>query len=817
MPKYDYLITGMTCANCSNAIENRLREFKNPPLQNIHVNLLTETATISFDGEYQPDSLQKDIAQYIEEIGFGAEPLINSVTDEPNTTSHQHEKILNNKKKLIRKYWAKGIIGIIGGGLVMGLMMSGILLPMTIMILMGISSTLLTFFLGFESYKKVFYSLKINEFNSMDLLFSISTSVMIILSLTAFVFPWLPMMFDAPILIYAFRHIGKAIQEQAKKTEFEQTSFRNRAPLWVRKINENNKISLISLHDAKPGDTIIVKSDEIIPLDGVCLTEESWILTTIKDGATEPQKITKNAELLAGMKVSSETVLIKIKVTKNENDSNLAAMEKSLQQDDNTTKAKLQKTAENILKYFVPTIFILAITFGIALSFLFPPIAAIQCAISILTAVCPCTFGLITPLAITMAKAKAVENGFQFTTANALQKSSDIDTYFFDLNGTLTVGKCTVVRHNIPKAMMPYLAALESGKRNHLIGRALYHYAKSQHDSKNDLTVTYTNKYPLAVSAKIDGHDYTIGNAKQMRESGFTIHAFHQEIKNIDAEHIVYFAKDKEVVGFAALEDPLRPEAKEVIRRLEEMGKTVYICTGAIEKTALIYQKKLGVSKIFYECLPDSKDEKANTKTNHIRRLQKEGHKVAMIGDGENDALVIHASDFGIAIKSAASDPVTRSLSDAIIQEGSLWPIITAIHIAKDAVSNIKQNLFLSLSYNLLCVVVISVIFTTIGFAINPAVGAFFMMLQAGFIYANAKRFRNNPTPKPPKLEVDAPLIKESSSSYGKMMLNEFKPDVHCAPEIPMVSHSMKPIFCRDMQGNKVIRSLPTPKLMSSL
>jgi len=799
MPKYDFLITGMTCASCTNTIQNGLREFKRAQLTDIHVDLLTETASVNVTDD--SPRLQNEIAEYIDEIGFQAEPLTDLIAEDKTPQTNNYHKILDNKKKLIRKYRINGGIGIVAGALVMGLSMSGVGLPLLLMFLIGIGSTLLTLLLGFESYKKVFYSFKTKEFNSMDLLFSLSTSLTILISLASFAFPWLPMMFDAPILIYAFRHIGKSIQENAKKTEFEQTSFRNRAPPFIKKIGEKNKVTTVAINDIKPKDIIIIKSGEIIPLDGICLTKKTSIITTIRNGATEPQKITKGEKLLAGMKVPEEVTLIKMEVTKTEEESNLAAMENFLRaQDDNTTKAKLQKTAENILKYFVPTIFALAITFGIAFSFFFSPILAIQCAISILTAVCPCTFGLITPLTINMAKAKAVENGFQFSTGNALQKASDIDTVVFDLNGTLTIGKCSVVRNTIPKEMMPYLQALESGKRNHLIGRALYHYAKSQNAARDDLPCIYSNKYPYAVSAVIDEHDYTIGNAKQMQKSGFDISLFDREIKSLDAEHIVYFAKDGTIVGYAALEDPLRPEAIAVIRRLKEMGKSVYICTGSNEYTALKYKKKLeirdaSVSDIFYECLPDSKDPDANTKTNHIQRFKNKGHKVAMIGDGGNDAPAIHASHLGIAIESDASDPVTRSLSDAIIQQGSLWPIITAFHIAKDAVANMKQNLLLSLSYNLMTVLVISVVFTAIGFALNPAFGALFMFLQTGFILWNANRFRNKETTKPPPPDDSFSVNKASKSSYGKMMTNELKPDLSLSREFPVMPSISIPIY----------------------
>ncbi|HEX2548697.1 MAG TPA: hypothetical protein VHM20_02645, partial [Gammaproteobacteria bacterium] len=426
MPTYDYLVEGVTCVNCTNTIENNL--LKNHNLK-AHSHIMSQVVSVTVEDDIANPPSKEEIAEWIDEVGFEATFLDRSTPDDNIPLPNNHLKILANKKKLIRQYWKKGILGILSGAAVMALCMFGMGLPIVVMYLIGVFSSLMTLYLGFESYKKFLYSFKTKKFNSMDLLFSISTSVTIILSLMAFAFPWLPMMFDAPILIYAFRHIGKAIQEKAKKTEFEQTSFRNHAPAFVKKIGEKNKVPL---HSIKPDNIIIVMGGEIIPLDGICLTKEIILDTSIRDGESE-HKVTKGEPLFAGMRVPKDIPLVKMQVTRTEKDSNLAAMEDSVKDDDSEEKkAKLQKIAEKILKYFVPVVVTLAVTFGVTLSFFFPIVAAVQCAIAILTSVCPCTFGLITPLAITMAKAKAAVNGFHFTSGNALQKARDVDTVFFD-------------------------------------------------------------------------------------------------------------------------------------------------------------------------------------------------------------------------------------------------------------------------------------------------------------------------------------------------------------------------------------------------
>lgn len=781
-----FSVPGITCSNCTNAIETQLKS-KQIRFDDIQFNIIKEELTLTFnddDPTYDPD----EIAGFITEIGFDA-----FINQDP-------EKIAAIKKKYIRRHRFKAALGILTGLSVMALCLWGMGLPLIAMMIAGAFSTLITLYLGKESFRKVISAIQIRKIQAnMDLLFVVSTVIAIGVSLAAFAFPWLPMMFDASLLIFGFRHAGEAIRQKEKMKVEKELSPNHLAPLFVEIADTEEKKAIGSI---KPDELIVVRKGGVIPLDGICLTKKTKVITDIKTGISFPISIGENYPLLAGMVAVEE---IRMRVTKNEKDSFLSQIAKCLKAAEKN-KTRIEIFTQDILKYIVPTVFILAIISGITIGFLFTPLAAIQCAVTILTSFCPCTLGIIPPLAIDTAKSRAYKKGSAVANGASFEAANTVKKVAFDLCGTLTTGVCTVLKNTVPDALLPFLNVIESEKQDHLIGNALYKYTKKRLKTSTELKCQITGTVPL--TAIIDGHIYTIGNKKQMEEK-FSLYKYAKALKDNDAEHIIYFAKDEKVVGYILLGDPLRKDAKAVIDELRTMGKEIYICTGSSMETALKYAKKLNIPEdhIRADCLPDSEDPDPtlNTKKNFISELG----DAAMVGDALNDAPAIITSQFGFAMKSQAGNEITQTKADAIIQTDSLWPIISTFSIARQMKQNINQNIFASMSYNAMAVIIFGGVLVALGIAVNPAIGAALMILQMGLILLNVWRFKHQSTPPAPCFPEEN-VQKKWDTSY-KIMRPTLKPEFSRRYEPSYEMGVQKDLFKKPPAIEMTATSFPPP------
>jgi P-type Cu2+ transporter len=387
---------------------------------------------------------------------------------------------------------------------------------------------------------------------------------------------------------------------------------------------------------------------------------------------------------------------------------------------------------------------------AITIGTLFSPLTALQCATAILVSACPCTFGLITPLAVKIGIVKAAAEGIRFKSGQALQAAAQVDTVVFDLNGTLTTGKPEVsYASDSLNDYFGHIAAIEELSEHPFAKAILQHISKSPTNNPALKAASSDKKHHSGIAAVIDGESYILGNSSMMLSHGIDIAGYLNDEEGI--YHKIYFAKDKQVLGYFLLKDPLRPDAKATVARLKQMGKKVHLCTGADKTIAQAYAKELNIDYVKANCSASSDQHStpSGTKTAYIEAIAK-GHKVAMVGDALNDTLAIEASAFGIAVESDATHEITQQKAGAVIHkinnEISLKAVITALTVAQHTVSNIKQNFLFSISYNMLALFVICSLVIGIGFVINPALGALLMAIQSSLVLANAYRFKNQPT-----------------------------------------------------------------------
>ncbi|USQ14323.1 cation-translocating P-type ATPase [Legionella lytica] len=719
------------------------------------------------DYDYDPDAELLPIIPIEEHssiphpLEYATEPRQNleQLTEIPpiagvTTTTEPHSKpspqlsalILNQAKKYFSSHWFKGFLGCSAGVIVLIACLSGAAMSLAVMLPLAGLSTMLTLALGANSYADAWKKWRASRALTMDSLFALSTSLILVISLASLYAPWLPMMFDAALLIYGFRHIGLGIEDSIK-ARIGTAKFQDRAAKIVRKISIDtddeaaDREEQALLTQIQPGDIILVNPGEIIPLDGTCLAE-STIYNTITTGAILPRHFMPDAKVLAGMRLAENAAPLRIRVSRNYQNSYLSRLDAQI------IKAALDKSpielqAVQLLEYFIPLVLLFALTAGAAIGLFFSMASAIQCVASILVSACPCTLGLIIPLAVTSGMHKAAENGVQFKSTKVLQNAEQIDTVIFDLNGTLTTGVPQVKQikalneQELSESQLRKICAALEKTSAHPTGKAIYAYTKD--DNSDELDVTeFNRKHHSGIIGEINRTSYIIGSRSLMQKQGITLPENETLPKLDSGDDLVLVARDRTIIGYMVMTDPLREDALRTLNALKSMGKEIHLCTGAARETALRYAKELGINlnHVYAECV-------SNQKTIYINELRSRGRKVAMFGDAGNDAEAMAASDFSGAI--ASGDQVTQEAADAVIHPGALMAIASLFAISKQTVANINQNMIGSFAYNFGMVGTSGVLFITAGLTIPPAIGVVLMMSQACLILLNVYRFKNQP------------------------------------------------------------------------
>lgn len=790
---YFFYVGKIKCNSCSGKLEGKIRSWLKEETS-IKLNLfnvdVTEpdpkrtTLLIEDDGSDQKELWYK-IKNKIEEFGYSCESYEYPDTAEPISDKNQVrseslkdqtigilKKTLDYAQGVFLSHWFLGSLGCaVGIALLIASLASGGL-PLAAMIPLAVLSIVLTFILGARSYYDAVEKLVKTKSLTMDTLFSISTLSGIVVSLAAFYYPWLPMMFEAGLLIYGFRHIGIAVEETIKE-KINSAKFQDKAPLFVSLYIENH-LTQVKLNRIKPGDLIRINPGDTIAFDGECMQKTS-VYTTMFDGSILPTEVNSGSKILAGTKLSEDAEPLMFRVVKTAKDSNLSQLDEGIARA-LLEKAPLELTTTQILTYFIPAVIMFSIVAGIVIGMFFPPAVAIQFVLTMLVSACPCTLGLIIPLAVKTGMHKAAEHGVHFKNATALQSAEQIDTVVFDLNGTLTKGIYSVLRHKVldntgvtQDDFFKICSALEKNS-SHPIGSAIYSFAQTK--CKDTWDVEGLDKsHHSGRGGLINNTNYFIGSKTLMQDKGISVDSFEKQIDLVAGESLVFVANEKQVIGYMIICDSLRDDAKSTVNALIAMGKDVHLCTGADENTANCYAKELGIKTVYANCCATSKLGD-RSKPAYLKSLKAKGKKIAMVGDAPNDATALIDSDLGIAIVSNNSDLATQKNAGAIIRTGKLLPIVSTFTVSSQTVSNIKQNLILSLSYNL-GVVLVGGLCVVAGFTLHPGVGVALMALQACIILLNVYRFKCQVLP----YVQEESIGKEEALNTSHQKMNKLRPN----------------------------------------
>jgi Cu2+-exporting ATPase len=771
---------------------------------------------------HAPDSvLLAAIREMLDEVGFSLAAKTSVLTacaepDQANLAANP-AKIVDpakiNSNQSIRRLVVKGIIGTLMGVALLALAASGVGLPFALMCTITMLGSALTLYLGWDIYRSAILALvKVKKLN-MDSLFAVSTLTALGVSLAALFVPWLSMMLDAALLILGFRQLGLAMEESVRRKIVKGLNFCDRAPSTVLKIKEGKEI-VTSVKDIQIGDVIKILPGQMVPLDGTC-AHDAMIRRDTQNGDREPVLIKQNEALVAGIYAIDESLTVR--VTHVFDQSYLARRDDYIKQIE-CNKSKLEDWTDKISRYFIPIVFLLAAISGVTLGLLFTPALAIQCVVALLVAVCPCTLGFIVPLVVNIGIRRGQEQGVNFKGGQSFQDLSTATAIVFDLNGTLTEGNKkihqVIFSKDAPERMQImddlYLLEQEAASQ-HIVARAVYDYAKEEITKSNralpdqaDMSTWQSER--AGVRAMIKGEWYTLGDATFMKHHDIPCQ-LPPAVDVSSMTQVIFLAKQKKVIAYLYLTDPIRSCAKEAVQAFQRSGKLVAICTGADRETAMRYASALQIPEdnVYYACAPHPDatcPSDQMTKTSVIERLKEQGYRIAFVGDGTNDEPAMKASLCSLAIVPTDEmvDPETAKNSCVQFQGPTLKPLLDAFAISKQTMRNLRLSLGVSLTYNMMTVLLTCGLLIGVGFAINPALGALLMVAQAGILLGVAYYYRRKALPVfEGKHPVMAPIL-DSSTSTRASELTSPPPrpapapsamDTHESPPLPQPAASL--------------------------
>lgn len=731
-------IEGMTCASCVKAVERATKKIDG--VTTASVNLATEKLTIS----YEPSKVRVvDIKKAVEKAGYKA-------IEEDTTVDTDKER----KEKEIKLLWKKFIISAIftvpllyiSMGHMLGLPLPGIIDPMMHPTAFALSQLILTIpvVIAGNRYYRIGFKTLIKRSPNMDSLIAIGTSAAVLYGIfgtikiiggdTSYA---MDLYFESAAVIITLITLGKYLEAVSKgKTSEAIKKLMGLAPKTAIIIRDGKEVE-IPIEEVEVGDVIVVKPGEKMPVDGEVTSGTTSVDESMLTGESIP--VEKNAgDSIIGASINKNGT-IKYKATKVGKDTALAQIIK-LVEDAQGSKAPIAKLADVISGYFVPIVIALAVIAGFGWYIAGENgIFALTIFISVLVIACPCALGLATPTAIMVGTGKGAEHGVLIKSGVALETAHKIETIVFDKTGTITEGKPKVtdvvaVNEISEKDLLQLAASAEKGSE-HPLGEAIVKGAEEQALVFKKLD-SFKAIPGLGIQVNIDEKNILLGNRKLMVESKISLDELEGTSDKLASEGKtpMYIGIDGRIAGIIAVADTVKESSKKAIEKLHGMGIEVAMITGDNKRTAEAIAKQVGIDRILAEVLPQDK-------AIEVKKLQAEGKKVAMVGDGINDAPALAQADIGIAIGSGTD--VAMESADIVLMRSDLMDVPTAIQLSKSTIRNIKQNLFWAFGYNTLGIpVAMGVLHIFGGPLLSPMIAAAAMSLSSVSVLTNALRLK---------------------------------------------------------------------------
>ena len=732
--QYTFKIEGMTCSACANRVEKATSKLDG--VESSSVNFATEKLTITID---EDKVTPKDIKNVVEKAGYKVAEA--SVKEEKE--KKDPSKVLLNRF-IFSLIFAVPLL-IVSMGHMVGMPLPEFMDPMAKGLNFALVQLVLTVPVMLIGYKFYVVGLKnlVKLTPNMDSLIAVGT-------LAAFVYGLfaiykiaggaheyaMHLYFESAAVILVLITLGKYLEAVSKgKTSQAIKKLMGLAPKTATVIRNNQEV-IVPLEDVVVGDIIVVKPGEKLPVDGEVIEGRTSVDESMLTGESIPvEKSTGSPVIGASI---NKTGLIHYKATKVGKDTALAQIVK-LVEDAQGSKAPIAKLADVISSYFVPVVIGLAILSTIVWLIAGESVIfALTIFISVLVIACPCALGLATPTAIMVGTGKGAEHGVLIKGGEALETTYKINTIVFDKTGTITEGKprvTDVMTYEMSEEEILVLAASAEKGSEHPLGEAIVREAEDKGLAFK--TIETFNAIPgHGIEVTIDGQQILLGNKKLMIERQVAISGLENASDRLASEGKtpMYVAVEGVLRGIIAVADTVKASSKEAIKALQEMGIEVAMITGDNRRTAEAIAKQVGIDMVLAEVLPEDK-------ANEVKKLQKASKKVAMVGDGINDAPALAQADIGIAIGSGTD--VAIESADIVLMRSDLMDVPTAIKLSKATIKNIKQNLFWAFAYNVLGIpVAMGILHLFGGPLMNPMIAAAAMSFSSVSVLLNALRLR---------------------------------------------------------------------------
>jgi Cu+-exporting ATPase len=696
--KISFAVSGMTCASCVSHIEKALKGLNG--VNSVNVNLATEKATV----EYNP--IKVGMVDFRKSVVGAGYAISAEIADETSVEHDAFTGAARHEARIIRnKLIVSGIIGIYMLIIMISELTGGAWLPSFLgnKYLLWALATPVQFWAGWQFYKGFWGGLK-HRIANMNTLIAVGTSVAYIYSIAAILFPdfiaaggrGTHVYFDTAVLIIALILLGRFLEARAKGQTSEAIQQLMGLQAKTARIVQDGKEVDIPVEDVQVGDIVIVRPGEKVPVDGRITEGYSSIDESMITGESIPIE-KSNGDGVIGATIN-RTGSFHFEATKVGKETALAQIIK-LVEEAQGSKAPIQRLADIIAGYFVPTVIgIAAITFIIWL-FLGPAPAltfALLNAVAVLIIACPCALGLATPTAIMVGTGKGAENGVLIRSAEALETAHKIKTIILDKTGTLTQGKPAVtdlvVASGFNEEKLLYIAASAEQGSEHPLGEAIVTAAREK-----NLNLSKASEFGAipghGIESRIDGEKVLLGNLKLIQERGLYLNGLESKALQLSEEGKtpMFIGINDKVAGIIAVADILKPSSKEIVSQLHRLGLKVVMLTGDNKRTAEAIARQVGIDRVLAEVLPEHK-------SREVKRLQDEGDMVAMVGDGINDAPALAQANIGIAIGTGTD--VAMEAADITLMSGDLRGLVTSISLSKRTMRTVKQNLFWAFAYN---------------------------------------------------------------------------------------------------------------------
>lgn len=717
--KINLNISGMTCVNCSNGIENFLKRQDGV--------IDTKVSFASSEGEFTIDSklYSKDkLVANIEKLGY-------KVEDDFEKLEQEQIRSFQKLKQLFITSMSLTIV-------IFALMFSNIFEDELNKKIIFIFATIVQFYCGGRFYNLAYKALSNKNFD-MNVLVALGTSAAYFYSVFVLFAPWLfPenlrfVYFDGAAVIISFILLGRYLEERSKQKASDfLKKLMNLAPQEANLIQEDGNIKTVLANSLEVGNKVLIKSGEKIPIDGKIIEGKADIDTSMITGESMPVFKELDDEVLSG--TLNTNGVIKIEVLTKSKDTTLSKIIQLLKSAQ-SKQIPISRFADKVANIFVPSVIAIATLTFVVWSLLGDMQTAILASISVLIISCPCALGLATPIAIVSSVSRGAKEGLLIKNPEVLEIIKDIKYAVFDKTGTLTKGEISVETTDIDEKYFNTIASVEK-LSEHPISKAIVSYIENKKAVENIEIEDVEIIAGKGIKAKVEGKLVLLGNEKLLSEHDISIldkhKKFYEEQLN-KSNGAILASIDKETIGSFSLVDKLKDDAKELIANIKKRDITPILLTGDNKITASKIASKLDIKEVYSEVIPTQKYDV-------ILKLQEKA-KVMFVGDGINDAPSIKQADIGVTLNSGSD--ISKDAGDIILVNNELSSVEKSIKLSVESIKIIKQNLFWAFAYNSLGIpLAAGVLYPTFGLMLSPMYAGIAMSFSSVAVVLNSLRLK---------------------------------------------------------------------------